>query len=128
MATAGTPSLGPELSTEVLQGAWRLLEAGDTRCLSQVESPGFQTLLRRAREASRDAGGGVPALASLEDLAQLLALWRPGGRRERGGLPGGPVSVGSVHSTSIRLSPASSIRHLALCCSPLYRHLSREQR
>jgi hypothetical protein len=77
MATVGLSSLGAEPPADVVQGAWRLLAAGDTRCISQVESPGYQALLRRAREASRDAGGGS-VLASLEDLAQLLALWRPG--------------------------------------------------
>jgi len=57
-----------------------MIEAADTRCLSQVESPGFQALLRRVREASREAQVPLPgpAINSLEDLAQLLALWRPG--------------------------------------------------
>jgi DNA polymerase III alpha subunit len=57
-----------------------MIEAADTRCLTQVESPGFQALLRRVREASREAQTPVagPSIDSLEDLAQLLALWRPG--------------------------------------------------
>ena len=61
-----------------LQAAWRMIEAADTRCISQVESPGFQALLRRVREASRDGPSAGPAVSSVEQLAQLLALWRPG--------------------------------------------------
>jgi DNA polymerase III alpha subunit len=34
---------------ETAQAAWRMIEAADTRCVSQVESPGFQALLRRVR-------------------------------------------------------------------------------
>jgi DNA polymerase III alpha subunit len=63
---------------ETTQAAWRMIEAADTRCISQVESPGFQALLRRVREASRDGPSSRPALASVEELAQLLALYRPG--------------------------------------------------
>ena len=67
---------------ELKQGAWQLLAAGDTRCISQVETPGMQGLLRRVRDAAE--GSPRPGLASLEDLAQLLALWRPGAyARER---------------------------------------------
>ena len=63
---------------ETLQAAWRMIEAADTRCISQVESPGFQALLRRVRDASRDGPAAQPAIGSVEELAQLLAVWRPG--------------------------------------------------
>jgi len=76
MATAAAPQLADEPSDEIQQGAWQLLAAGDTRCISQVETPGMQAVLRRVREAAEV--GARPALASLEDLAQLLAFWRPG--------------------------------------------------
>jgi hypothetical protein len=77
MATAGSSRLSSaDFSDELKQGAWQLLAAGDTRCISQVETPGMQFMLRRVRDAS--AGSPRPALTSLEDLAQLLALWRPG--------------------------------------------------
>ena len=76
MATFGSARLSERLSDELKQGAWQLLAAGDTRCISQVETPGMQALLRRVRDASE--GSPRPALASLEDMAQLLALWRPG--------------------------------------------------
>jgi DNA polymerase-3 subunit alpha len=80
MATSSTAPSAP--NRELEQGAWQLLAAGDTRCISQVETPGVQALLRRVREAAE--GTAQPALASLEDLAQLLALWRPGAyARER---------------------------------------------
>jgi hypothetical protein len=49
---------------------------GTRRCKSQVETPGMQALLRRVRDAAD--GGPRPALTSLEDLAQLVALSRPG--------------------------------------------------
>src|SRR5207245_11193649 len=79
-AMAAGPSLQSPPPDDVVQAAWRMLEAADTRCLSQVESPGFQALLRRVREGSREAPAPLPgpAINSLEDLAQLLALWRPG--------------------------------------------------
>jgi DNA polymerase III alpha subunit len=77
MATAAAAHPSREgFSDELKQGAWKLLAAGDTRCISQVETPGMQALLRRVRDAAE--GGPRPALTSLEDLAQLLALWRPG--------------------------------------------------
>ena len=82
MATAGARPTSDDFNDELKQGAWQLLAAGDTRCISQVETPGMQALLRRVREAAE--GSPRPALASLEDLAQLLALWRPGAyARER---------------------------------------------
>jgi DNA polymerase-3 subunit alpha len=61
-----------------LAAAWRLLEAGDTLCISQVESVGFRTLLKRAHELANLQSQGEQALHSIEDLAQLLALWKPG--------------------------------------------------
>ena len=76
MATAGAAHQSREgFSEELKQGAWKLLAAGDTRCISQVETPGMQALRR-----VRDAAEGSPhlSLTSLEELAQLLALWRPG--------------------------------------------------
>jgi DNA polymerase-3 subunit alpha len=63
---------------DTVQAAWRMIEAADTRCIAQVESPGFQALLRRVRDASRDRSTTSPAIGSVEHLAQLLALWRPG--------------------------------------------------
>jgi DNA polymerase-3 subunit alpha len=76
MATATGNLDAYKPSDDIRQGAWRLLAAGDTRCISQVETPGLQRLLRRVREASESSPH--PPLASLEDLAQVLALWRPG--------------------------------------------------
>jgi DNA polymerase-3 subunit alpha len=77
MATAGAAHPFREsFSDELKQGAWKLLAAGDTRCISHVETPGMQALLRRVRDAAESSSR--PALTSLEDLAQLLALWRPG--------------------------------------------------
>jgi Bacterial DNA polymerase III alpha subunit finger domain len=76
MATAAAPHVADGPSDELKQGVWQLLAAGDTRCISQVETPGMQAVLRRVREAAE--GNSRSALASLEDLAQLLALWRPG--------------------------------------------------
>jgi DNA polymerase-3 subunit alpha len=58
--------------------AWRLLEAGDTLCIPQVETLGMRLLLRRARELHQAHAASGHALDNLEDLAQLLALWRPG--------------------------------------------------
>jgi len=78
MSTALAASLLAGPTDEIVQAAWRMIEAADTRCLSQVESPGFQGLLRRVREASGEAQTPGPSIGSLEDLAQLLALWRPG--------------------------------------------------
>src|SRR5262249_2202159 len=58
--------------------AWRLVEAGDTLGISQVESVGFRMLLRRARELAEVQSPHGQALRTTEDLAQLLALWKPG--------------------------------------------------
>ena len=62
-----------------------MIEAADTRRISQVESPGFQALLRRVRDASRDGPATGPAIGSVEQLAQLLALWRPGAAGQASG-------------------------------------------
>jgi hypothetical protein len=78
MATAHAASLPAGLADELVQAAWRMIEAADTRCLTQVESPGFQGLLRRVREASGETQTPGPSIGSLEDLAQLLAPWWPG--------------------------------------------------
>jgi hypothetical protein len=66
----------PDLAT--VAAAWRLLEAGDTLCISQVESVGFRMLLKRAHELVDVQSNRQRALTSIEDLAQLLALWKPG--------------------------------------------------
>ena len=58
--------------------AWRLLEVGDTLGISQVKSVGFRMLLKRARELADFHSKDGLALRSIEDLAQLLALWKPG--------------------------------------------------
>src|SRR6266704_933462 len=58
--------------------AWRLLEAGDTLSISQVEGVAVRMLLRRAHELAELQSQGGRALDRVEDLAQLLALWKPG--------------------------------------------------
>jgi hypothetical protein len=60
-----------------------MIEVAATRCLSHVESPGFQGLLRRVREASGETQAPGPSIGCLEDLAQLLALWRSGAFSKR---------------------------------------------
>ena len=50
----------------------------DTLGISQVESTGFRMLLRRATELAELRSQHGQALRSVEDLAQLLALWKPG--------------------------------------------------
>src|SRR5207253_8501094 len=50
----------------------------DTLCVAQVETIGMRMLLKRARSLAREQSYSAEALNSLEDLAQLLALWRPG--------------------------------------------------
>src|SRR4030088_3516099 len=57
---------------------WRLLEAGDTLSISQVEGVAVRMLLRRAHELAELQSQGGRALESIEDLAQVLALWKPG--------------------------------------------------
>jgi len=55
-----------------------LLDAGDTLGISQVEGVGFRMLLRRAHELADMQSPHGQALRSIEDLGQLLALWKPG--------------------------------------------------
>jgi DNA polymerase-3 subunit alpha len=72
------------VESETVAAAWRLLEAGDTLCITQVESVGFRMLLKRAHELVHMQSQRERALESIEDLAQLLALWKPGAyRKER---------------------------------------------
>jgi Bacterial DNA polymerase III alpha subunit finger domain len=66
----------PDEATEA--AAWRLLEAGDTLGVGQVESVGFRMLLKRGHELAELQSQHGRALTSIEDLAQLLALWKPG--------------------------------------------------
>jgi hypothetical protein len=75
MATVGIAA-DPDEPTHA--AAWRLLEAGDTLGISQVEGVGFRMLLRRAHELADMQSPHGQALRSIEDLAQLLALWKPG--------------------------------------------------
>jgi hypothetical protein len=75
MATVGIEAESDE-STQA--AAWRLLEAGDSLGISQVEGVAVRMLLRRAHELAELQAQGGRALESLEDLAQLLALWKPG--------------------------------------------------
>ena len=78
-----SPSLGSSaiaaarggLEPATAAAAWRLLEAGDTLCIGQVESLGIRLLLRRARELRNQHETGHNVLERLEDLAQLLAHW-----------------------------------------------------
>ncbi len=75
MATVGLEA-EPDEATQA--AAWRLLEAGDTLGISQVESTGFRMLLKRAKDVAELQSQHGQALRSIEDLAQLLALWKPG--------------------------------------------------
>ena len=75
MATVGIDS-EPDEATQA--AAWRLLEAADTLGISQVESTGFRMLLKRAKDLAELQSQHGQALRSVEDLAQLLALWKPG--------------------------------------------------
>jgi hypothetical protein len=75
MATVGIEAESDE-STQA--AAWRLLEAGDSLGISQVESVGFRMLLRRAHDLAELQSQHGQALRLVEDLAQLLALWKPG--------------------------------------------------
>jgi hypothetical protein len=50
MATASTRPSSVEDDRATGAAAWRLLEAGDTLSISQVEGVGLRMLLRRARE------------------------------------------------------------------------------
>jgi Bacterial DNA polymerase III alpha subunit finger domain len=77
MATVGTAA---EPDESMQAAAWCLLEAGDTLGISQVEGVvvEFRMVLRRARELAKMQSLHGQALGSIEDLAQLLALWKPG--------------------------------------------------
>jgi DNA polymerase III alpha subunit len=75
MATVGIDA-EPDEATQA--AAWRLLEAGDTLGISQVESTGFRMLLKRAKGLAELQSQHGQALRSVEDLAQLLAIWKPG--------------------------------------------------
>lgn len=76
-ALSGEDDVDP--ASAAARPAWRLLEQGDTLGISQIETVGFRMLLRRAGEAAVRADPfGTTAFSSYEDLAQLLALWRPG--------------------------------------------------
>ena len=77
MATmnGASPSLlKAEHDPATVTAARRLLEAGDTLCISQVESVGFRMLLKRAHELASLHSKGEQALQSIEDLAQLLGF------------------------------------------------------
>src|ERR1043166_6890266 len=51
-AAMGTVGIGGEPDEATQAAAWRLLEAGDTLGISQVESVGFRMLLRRATDVA----------------------------------------------------------------------------
>jgi DNA polymerase-3 subunit alpha len=78
MATSGIAADQAEPDAATQAAAWRLLEAGDTLGISQVETVGFRMLLKHAHELAEAQPRSGPALRSIEDLAQLLALWKPG--------------------------------------------------
>jgi DNA polymerase III alpha subunit len=79
-AMATTTDASPDIHEDpaTVTAAWRLLEAGDTLCISQAETVGFRMLLKRAHELVDMQSQRELALESIEDLAQLLALWKPG--------------------------------------------------
>jgi len=77
-SSASASAIDAEDDPATVAAAWRLLEAGDTLGISQVESVGFRMLLKRAHELASLHSKGERALESIEDLAQLLALWKPG--------------------------------------------------
>jgi DNA polymerase-3 subunit alpha len=79
MATLGVDG---EMDEATRVAAWRLLEAGDTLGISQVESMRLRKLLKRAHELADFHSSDGRALHSIEDLAQLLALWKPGVYRQ----------------------------------------------
>ena len=82
MATAAA-RLMRRRSDDDQQAAWRMTrgrrhalhQPGRVAWLAGVAAPGARGESRRARRG--------PAIGSLEDLAQLLALWRPGACRDR---------------------------------------------
>ena len=61
-----------------MNDTWQLIEAGDTLGISEVESTGFRMLLKRAKDLAERKSLHGQALRSIEDLAQLLALLKPG--------------------------------------------------
>jgi hypothetical protein len=74
----------PEPHPETMAAGRRLLEAGDTLAIPQVETVGTRMLLTRALACARQQQASATALRLIEDLAQLLARWRPGAySRER---------------------------------------------
>ena len=78
MPTSASTSSDAEQDPATVAAAWRLLQAGDTLCISQVEGVGFRMLLKRAHELALLQAQQGQAFGSVEDLAQLLALWKPG--------------------------------------------------
>ncbi len=104
--------------------AWRLLEAGDTLGISRVESTGFRMLLKRAKDLAELQSQHGHALRSIEDLAQLLALWKPGvyskEAEEAFSTLDSPRENGRIMRT--RPWPACSIARTARCCTPLCGH------
>jgi hypothetical protein len=80
LASAGAEAGEPDAQTAA--AAWRLLEAGDSLCVAQVETVALRMLLKRAHELAQLRSSSGQALTSVEDLAQLLALWRPGAYKE----------------------------------------------
>src|SRR6266851_7133233 len=76
MPTAASLALTGPSADDVVQAAWRLIEAADTRCIGQVESPGFQALLRRVRETSRE---GPSARRRSPQSTSWRSFWRSGG-------------------------------------------------
>jgi hypothetical protein len=75
MPTATAPQAPGESDDEIKQGAWQLLAAGDTRCISQVETPGMQAVLRRVREAAEGS-----SRRRLRPSKTSRSSWRCGGR------------------------------------------------
>jgi DNA polymerase-3 subunit alpha len=76
MSTLAALTVEPD--AETVAAAWRLLGAGDTLGIAQVETVGSRMLLKRSYELAELQGTDGRALRSIEDLAQLLALSKPG--------------------------------------------------
>ncbi|HYY89097.1 MAG TPA: hypothetical protein VFA49_09905, partial [Chloroflexota bacterium] len=77
LATVNAEAAQPA-SPEAATAAWRMIEAGDTLCINQAETVGLRMLFKRATDALQALGADGRAIGSVEELAQLLALWRPG--------------------------------------------------
>jgi DNA polymerase-3 subunit alpha len=77
-ASVGIETRGGGPTGEAAARAWHLIAGGETLCVAHLETIGVRMLLRRAREAHAAYGAPGAVLGSVEDLAQLLALWRPG--------------------------------------------------